>query len=98
MISRRPKILKKAPATGEKAFTKIKGSSVYATNPMLPRLSESIHSLPQNTHFIFGADSWLSSEPAEILQQKATEKTDKNVTVHKVEGIKFLSIKKIMLF
>jgi len=75
-----------APATGEKAFTKIKGSSVYATNPMLPRLSESIDSLPQNTHFIFGADSWLSSEPAEILQQKAKEMTDKNVTVHKVEG------------
>ena len=55
---------------------------------MLPRLSESIDSLPQNTHFIFGADSWPSYEPAEILQQKAKETTDKNVTVHKVEGIK----------
>jgi len=64
---------------------------------MLPRLSESIDSLPQNTHFIFGAESWLSSEPAEILQQKAQETTDKNVTVHKVEGKQSGSGKKIML-
>ena len=77
----------KAPATGEKSFAKIKGESVYAKNPMLPRLSESLHSLPQNTHFIFGANSWLSSEPAEIIQQKAKETTDKNITVHKIEGI-----------
>ena len=65
---------------------------------MLPRLSESIDSLPQNTHFIFGADSWLSSEPAEILQQKAKETTDKNVTVHKVEGMRFSCRKKSSYF
>lgn len=61
------------PASGEIAFSQLGQGFGFAKNPMETRFIENLKSLPNQVHFIYGGNSWVSPHSGQVIEEELTK-------------------------